>query len=70
MIPTDDVDEVADAAEGGFSGRSLSASLTVSDLAASLAWYRDVAGFVVDRLHSARAGPSARPSRRATCGSY
>jgi predicted enzyme related to lactoylglutathione lyase len=31
--------------------RSLEASLTVRDLAASLAWYRDVAGFAVDREH-------------------
>ncbi|HKR65769.1 MAG TPA: VOC family protein [Thermoanaerobaculia bacterium] len=28
-------------------GRALSASLTVSDLARSLAWYRDVVGFAV-----------------------
>ena len=32
-----------------FRGRALSASLTVSDLATSLAWYRDVLGFTVDR---------------------
>ncbi|HEU6451529.1 MAG TPA: VOC family protein [Gemmatimonadaceae bacterium] len=30
---------------------SLGASLTVSDLAASVAWYRDVFGFAVDREH-------------------
>ena len=30
-------------------GVSLSASLTVRDLAASLAWYRDVVGFTVER---------------------
>jgi len=30
---------------------SLSASLTVKDLAKSLAWYRDVLGFTVDREH-------------------
>jgi uncharacterized glyoxalase superfamily protein PhnB len=30
-------------------GRSLEASLTVNDLPKSLAWYRDVAGFAVDR---------------------
>jgi uncharacterized glyoxalase superfamily protein PhnB len=32
-----------------FRGRSLTASLTVKDLGASLAWYRDVVGFSVDR---------------------
>lgn len=32
-----------------FLARSLSASLTVSDLQASLAWYRDVVGFTVDQ---------------------
>jgi uncharacterized glyoxalase superfamily protein PhnB len=31
--------------------QSLGASLTVRDLAASLAWYRDVFGFAVDREH-------------------
>ncbi len=30
---------------------SLGASLTVRDLATSLAWYRDVVGFTVDREH-------------------
>jgi uncharacterized glyoxalase superfamily protein PhnB len=34
-----------------FSARSLSASLTVKDLQASLDWYQDVAGFTVDRRH-------------------
>jgi uncharacterized glyoxalase superfamily protein PhnB len=32
-----------------FRGRTLSASLTVKDLRASMAWYRDVVGFTVDR---------------------
>lgn len=32
-------------------GRTLSASLTVKDLEKSLAWYRDVMGFSVDRKH-------------------
>jgi uncharacterized glyoxalase superfamily protein PhnB len=32
-------------------GRSLSASLTVKDLAGSLLWYTDVLGFTVDRRH-------------------
>ena len=35
-----------------FRARELSASLTVKDLAASLAWYRDVVGFTVDQEHS------------------
>ena len=34
-----------------FRGRDLSASLTVRDLQKSLAWYRDVVGFMVDREH-------------------
>ena len=34
-----------------FRARELTASLTVSDLARSLAWYRDVVGFHVDREH-------------------
>jgi uncharacterized glyoxalase superfamily protein PhnB len=32
-----------------FRGRALSASITVRDLTKSLAWYRDVVGFFVDR---------------------
>ena len=32
--------------------QSLQASLTVNDLAASVAWYRDVLGFTVDKEHS------------------
>jgi len=34
-----------------FRARSLNASLTVNDLAKSIAWYRDVVGFTVDREH-------------------
>lgn len=34
-----------------FRGRALNAALTVKDLPTSLAWYRDVMGFVVDREH-------------------
>jgi uncharacterized glyoxalase superfamily protein PhnB len=34
-----------------FRARALSASLTVKDLQTSLAWYRDVVGFTVDREH-------------------
>ncbi len=36
------------AAPETFRARSLSASLTVADLKKSLAWYRDVVGFVVE----------------------
>lgn len=32
-------------------GRSLMSSLTVNDLQKSLAWYRDVVGFTVEREH-------------------
>ena len=35
----------------GFEARSLSTSLTVKDLEASLAWYRDVVGFTVNQQH-------------------
>src|SRR4051794_19621447 len=41
----------ADAAATCFVAESMEASLTVSDVASSLAWYRDVMGFAVDRLH-------------------
>ena len=34
-----------------FSAGTLAASLTVNDLQRSLAWYRDVVGFTVDREH-------------------
>ena len=34
-----------------FEARSLSTSLTVKDLQASLAWYRDVVGFTVSQQH-------------------
>ena len=39
------------AAPASFRAQSLQASLTVKDLAKSLAWYRDVVGFEVDRKH-------------------
>lgn len=39
------------AAPEPFHARALAASLTVNDLPRSLAWYRDVAGFTVDRTH-------------------
>ncbi|HKO55063.1 MAG TPA: VOC family protein [Thermoanaerobaculia bacterium] len=34
-----------------FHARTISASLTVDDLQQSLAWYRDVVGFAVERTH-------------------
>jgi catechol-2,3-dioxygenase len=34
-----------------FRARSLNASLTVNDLAKSVAWYRDAIGFTVEREH-------------------
>ncbi len=34
-----------------FRARALTASLTVKDISASIAWYRDVIGFVVDQVH-------------------
>jgi len=34
-----------------FSATSVAASLTVKDIRKSLAWYRDVVGFTVDREH-------------------
>lgn len=37
------------ASGGGLQARDLNASLTVADLPASVAWYRDLVGFVVDR---------------------
>lgn len=36
---------------GSLAAHDLGASLTVSDLASSVAWYRDVFGFTVDREH-------------------
>ena len=41
----------SDVASPSLQGRSLAASLTVRDLEKSLAWYRDVMGFSVDRKH-------------------
>lgn len=38
-----------DGERGGFTAQSLEASLTVRDLAASVAWYRDVVGFTADK---------------------
>jgi uncharacterized glyoxalase superfamily protein PhnB len=36
---------------GQLNASNLAASLTVKDLQRSLAWYRDVLGFAVDRMH-------------------
>ena len=36
---------------GAFEARTLGASLTVKDLQASLAWYRDIVGFTVNQQH-------------------
>lgn len=47
-----------------FNAITLSASLTVSDLPASLTWYRDVLGFTVVRTYE-RAGALAAVSLRA-----
>ena len=42
-----------------FVATSLGASFTVSDLAASVAWYHDVLGFTVERRHERGAWTSA-----------
>jgi uncharacterized glyoxalase superfamily protein PhnB len=47
-----------------FQADSLEASLTVKDLATSVAWYCDVVGFAVDRKHE-RAGKLIAVSLRA-----
>lgn len=39
-----------------FRGRALSVSLTVKDIEKSLAWYRDVIGFMVDEKHERDGG--------------
>ena len=38
-------------AEDGLRASELAASLTVKDLATSVAWYRDIVGFTIDRHH-------------------
>lgn len=49
---TDDTSSGAGRAQPeSFRGRSLSASLTATDLQKSLAWWRDVVGFHVDEEH-------------------
>ena len=50
---SDDMESVAGPGPSGpFEARELAASLTVKDLRASLAWYRDVMDFTVDREHA------------------
>ena len=43
--------ETGNAEPSTLTARSLSASLTVSDIQKSLAWYRDIIGFAIDREH-------------------
>jgi uncharacterized glyoxalase superfamily protein PhnB len=48
-LPAAGAANAADAPADAFVARSLEASLTVRDLAASVAWYCDLVGFTVDR---------------------
>jgi len=50
--------------EDAFHATALAVSLTVADLASSVAWYRDVVGFMVDRQHE-REGALVAVSLRA-----
>ena len=50
-VPPASLFSETDALTSAFEARELNVSLTVNDLAASLAWYRDVVGFTVDRQH-------------------
>lgn len=52
------------AEQAGFEASDLSASLTVATLDTSVAWYRDVLGFTVDRMFE-RAGTHFAASLRA-----
>jgi uncharacterized glyoxalase superfamily protein PhnB len=52
------------AAPAELEATSLAASLTVKDLRASVTWYRDILGFVVDREHE-RGGVLRAASMRA-----
>lgn len=52
MSPTDDIPFTPRREEPlTFRARTLGVSLTVKDLATSIAWYRDVAAFVIDRTY-------------------
>lgn len=51
---------------GDFHASELAASLTVDDLSASLAWYRDVMGFTVDREFERDGRPIAASIRAGT----
>jgi uncharacterized glyoxalase superfamily protein PhnB len=48
----DDIVSNINATADTFVAQSLEVSLTVRDLSASVAWYRDVVGFTVDREYS------------------
>lgn len=43
--------EATKGVEDGLHASELAASLTVKDLAISVAWYRDIVGFAIDRRH-------------------
>jgi uncharacterized glyoxalase superfamily protein PhnB len=63
-MSTDDAGPVAPrAGREPFRARELAAALTVNDLAESLAWYRDVVGFVVERMHERQGRPMAASLR-------
>ncbi|MBK5189464.1 MAG: VOC family protein, partial [Gemmatimonadaceae bacterium] len=47
----DTPDSAHSATSNSLRGTSLSASLTVNDLAKSVAWYSDVVGFTVEQRH-------------------
>ena len=49
--PQTTADQPENAQPESFRARTLTASLTVKDLQKSIAWYRDVVGFTVDREH-------------------
>lgn len=55
-LPREHVDRVQPET---FRARALTASLTVRDLPVSLAWYRDVMGFVVDQVYEREGAPRA-----------
>ena len=48
-----------------FRGRSLAASLTVNDLQKSIAWYRDVVGFIVEQEYGEPGGTPRAASIKA-----
>ena len=50
-MSTDPTTDASPAAPDPFEATALAVSLTVRDLQASVAWYRDAIGFAVDRQH-------------------